>query len=113
VLALPCVLASAPLDGPGAVQRRIPAAVNNEPSMVELSFKFKGGVRTSVVARGDHKPVVPLDIFIYDANDKVVVKDESPTDFAAVTWTPPRTAEYRIVIRNHGVEYNDVYIFLK
>jgi hypothetical protein len=74
---------------------------------------FRGGERACVIARGDHKPVVALDVTVYDKDGAEVAKDASSKDFVAVFWVPPRTAEYRIVVRNHGVEYNDVYVVFK
>jgi hypothetical protein len=80
----------------------------------ELKITFRGGARACVAAQGDHDPVVPLDIAVYDKNDRLIAKDESKGDFVAVCWVPPRTGTYRIVISNHGDKiYNKVYIFSK
>ena len=101
-----------PVDGQSAGDHRIGAA-GSEPAAKEFVLTFRGGERACVIARGDHKPVVPLDVTVYDKDGVEVAKDASPKDFVVVFWTPPRTAEYRIVVRNHGVEYNDVYVVFK
>ena len=114
LLLMPAALSVAgPLEGQLSLQRQIGAATEEGPTPVELSFTFRGGQRACVVAQGDHDPVGPLDIAVYDKNDKLVAQDESKHDFVAAFWTPTRTAEYRIVIRNYGTIYNKVYIFVK
>jgi hypothetical protein len=102
------------VDGPMSISREIGPAVGGEPTPYEMNVAFRGGVRACVVAQGDHDPVVPLDIAVYDKTDRLIAKDESQGDFVSVCWVPPRTGEYRIVIRNHGAKiYNKVYIFSK
>lgn len=102
-----------PVDGPASLQREIPAAQGGEPVPLEMTIRFRGGERAIVAAQGDHDPVVPLDIKVLDANGKVVAQDQSQHDMVAVAWVPPRTAEYRVVIRHFGTVYNKVYIFIK
>lgn len=101
-----------PVDGQSAGDHRIGKA-GSEPAAKEFVLTFRGGERACVIARGDHKPVVPLDVTVYDKDGVEVAKDASSKDFVAAFWTPPRTAEYRIVVRNHGLEYNDVYVVFK
>jgi hypothetical protein len=111
---LPAALGVAgPVDGQLSVQRQIGAATEEGPTPFEMSMTFQGGKPACVAVAGDHEPVVPLDITVYDKAGKVVAQDESQHDFVAAFWTPPRTAEYRIVIRNYGKLYNKVYIFAK
>src|SRR5262245_14053233 len=88
-----------PVEGQFALpKQRIGAA----PASIEFKVKYQGGQRACVWIRGDHRPVVPLDIVVLDATGAEVVRDEATHDFAAVFWVPPRTAEYRIIIRNRG-----------
>jgi hypothetical protein len=47
-----------------------------------------------------------LDIFVYDQFGRLVVCGTGPTDRELVTWTPPVTGNYKIVIRNLGGVYN-------
>lgn len=113
------ILTAAPWGHGGPAQSRpgkyyeIPAARGSEPTALELSEKFVGGERACVFVRGDHQPIVPLDITVFDKEGAVVASDESSKDFVAVFWVPARTAEYRIVVRNHGREFNKVYIVRK
>ena len=102
-----------PVAGPSARKYEIGGAVDGDPGVQELALKFQGGKRACVSVRGDHEPVVPLDITVIDKEGAIVVRDESAKDFVAVFWTPPRTAEYRIVVRNHGRDYNIVYMVCK
>ncbi len=112
-----------PVDGQFALSKQNLRAAGAEPSTIEFTVKYQGGLRACVWIRGDHKPVVPLDIIVYDTAGTEVVRDESTKDFAAVFWVPPRTAEYRVVIRNRGREefknyqehekYTEVYVVFK
>jgi hypothetical protein len=114
LLVLPAALGVAgPVDGQLSMQRQIGGATEEGPTPFEMSMSFRGGERACVGVHGDHDPVVPLDIAVYDKDGKVVAQDESQHDFVVAFWTPPRTAEYRIVIRNYGKVYNKVYIFVK
>jgi hypothetical protein len=106
-------LRAGPEEGSLSLAPEVGPAVEGEPTPFEMKLTFRGGVRTRVTALGDHKPIVPLDVAVYDKNDKLVAKDESKRDFITVSWVPPRTGEYRIVIRNYGEVYNKLYIFIK
>ena len=105
--------AGRPVDGTVAKAFEIGGAGGGEPTPLEFTMKFRGGERGCVSARGDHDPVVPLDVTVYDKSGAQVAHDESPKDFVAVFWVPTRTEEYRIVVRNHGRQYNKVYIVFK
>jgi hypothetical protein len=107
LLAVACTDAG-PVDGSFSKKYRM-RPKGAESATVELTFKFQGGRRAFVVAQGDHKPSVPLELTVYDADDKVVGRDESGTDFLAVFWVPARTASYRIVLRNLGDKHYDNY----
>lgn len=114
LLLLPAALTVAgPVDGQMSTHPNIDGASSEGPTPFELSMTFRGGERACVGALGDHRPIVPLDVTVYDKDGKVVAQDRSDQDFVVAFWTPPRTATYRIVVRNHGVEYNKVYIFVK
>src|SRR4051812_15247170 len=74
---------------------------------------FKGGQRACVVVAGDHEPIVPVSLEIYDKNGLVTKDDHDPSndtgekgrlgnDICAAIWYPPRDAEYTIVIKNFG-----------
>lgn len=87
-----------------------------------IKLKFEGGQRACVIAMGDHDPVVPVTIEVYDADGKLVVSDNPATtvpppavgaDLAAAFWYPPRDAEYTIKVTNHGGEWNKVWIAVR
>ena len=111
-----------PVNGPPSKDYPIDAA-RAEPTVKEFTQIFRGGERACVFARGDHKPLVPLSITVYDKDGATVAHDASPRDFVAAFWVPARTAEYRIVVRNHGKEefegakeghkYTYVYVVFK
>lgn len=111
-----------PVNGPPSTEHAIRGA-SAEPTPREFTVTFQGGERACVIVRGDHKPLVPLDVTVFDKSGAVVARDDSDRDFLAVFWVPPRTAEYRIVIRNKGKEefqgfkeehkYTDVYVVFK
>jgi hypothetical protein len=71
-------------------------------SQVELRIVFKANELAEFFVIGDGD--TDLDLFIYDANGKVVAKDEDPADRASdlcvCRWTPDREQEYKIVIKN-------------
>jgi hypothetical protein len=92
-----------PVNGPPSQNYPI-APATDEPTPKEFTVTFQGGERACVIVRGGHKPLVPLDVTVFDKNGAVVARDESDRDFLAVFWVPPRTADYRIVIRNKGNE---------
>jgi hypothetical protein len=110
------------VNGPPSAEHPIRGA-GAEPTAREFTVTFRGGERACVIVRGDHKPLVPLDVTVFDKDGAVVARDESERDFLAVFWVPPRTAEYRIVVRNKGKEefqgfkeehkYTDVYVVFK
>jgi len=111
-----------PVNGPPSAEHAIRCA-GEEPTAREFTVTYRGGERACVIVRGDHKPLVPLDVTVLDKNGAVVARDESEGDFLAVFWVPPRTTEYRIVVRNKGREefqgfkeehkYTDVYVVFK
>ncbi len=43
-----------------------------------------------------------VDVFVFDADGKEVAKDDNFTDLALVRWTPTKTQEYTIKVRNLG-----------
>jgi hypothetical protein len=80
--------------GPLSISREIGPAVGGQPTPYEMTLSFRGGERACVVAQGDHDPVVPLDIAVYDKEDRLIAKDESPHDIvsAGCRRAPGRTA---------------------
>jgi hypothetical protein len=98
---------SAPVTGARATRVRI-----GRQSSMTLEEKFLGGQRACVIAVGDHNPPVDLGITVFDEAEQLVAEDQS-RDFVAAIWYPPRTAKYKILVKNTGVEYNDVRLVFK
>ena len=110
-------VSSSPLKGPYIILRKdakIPEAINPaNPGTYVLQEKFRGGQRACVIVEGDHKPVVDLEIVVYDVKNRMVAHDKGDGDIIAAIWYPPRDAEYKIEIRNPGQDYNAVYVVVK
>jgi hypothetical protein len=109
VLAIPGPGAGSPVEGKLSLGRqRIP-----ERARARIDKEFRGGERACVIVKGDHEPVVDLELSVYDDRGKLVAEDKAGGDFVAVIWYPPRDAVYRIEFFNPGAAYNDLYISLK
>jgi hypothetical protein len=107
-----------PVRGSHVFERRLDglspgSGGKQEPGTAEFKEAFRGGRRACVIVKGDHRPVVDLAVFVYDANGRLVAKDEGRGDFVTAIWYPPRDATYRIVIQSPGKDYNDCYIVVK
>ncbi len=125
VLAMSALVSSgttAPVNGPEWFRKRVEKATSNEqgetrPNKLVFTKTFKGGERASVVAIGDHQPIVPVGIQVRDKEGALVAQDigsgAKTADFAAVVWFPPRDGEYTIIILNFGAEYNDIAVAVK
>jgi hypothetical protein len=98
-----------PLKGPHAMSKVHVLA----KGQTEFEEVFQGGRRACVIAVGDHKPVVDIGISVYDAAKRLVAEDNGGGDYVAAIWYPPRDAKYKIVVKNDGVEYNEMYIVFK
>ncbi len=61
---------------------------------------FTGGELARVVVYGDGD--TDLDLYIYDENDNLIVKDDDRTDRCAVQWTPKWTGKFRVNVTNRG-----------
>ena len=125
LLACPLLLAFVPFGfaRPVEGQRYLEGRRIGARGSITLLHQFAGGERACVIAIGDHRPVVPLKITVYDDQENVVAQDagtevsigERPgtADYVAAIWYPPRDMNCRIVVESDGAEYNDVAISLK
>lgn len=125
VLALAALVSSgisAPVTGPEWFRKRVDKASPGEqgkmqPNPLVFERNFKGGERASIVAVGDHLPVVPVGIQVRDKAGNIVAQDlgtgEKTSDYAGVVWYPPRDGVYTIIILNFGAEYNDIALAVK
>jgi hypothetical protein len=93
--------------GPGRVPRE-PSVLRGElvTPYGSRAFKitFKGGEPALVIVSGDGTTYMGL--YVYDEHGNCVGKDDlgdkGSHDDLAVRWVPPRTARYRIEVRNFG-----------
>jgi len=99
-----------PIKGSYARSENVQAG---SPGVLEFKETFKGGRRACVIVRGDHKPVVNLGLQVFDADGKLVARDDGEGDISAVVWYPPRDATYTIKLLNPNADYNKCYISIK
>jgi hypothetical protein len=107
---------SAPVDGTSWAEKRVEASSVAGPGVLSFDLTFVAGERACVIVIGDHKPVVEVEVKVYDAKKQLVAHDrgQAPAaDFVAVMWYPPRQESYRIDVINHGKEYNECSIAIK
>jgi hypothetical protein len=121
VLLLTPFSSGAPIEGTAWMMVKVPEGrssdgVVSEPGHLQYNRTFVAGQRACVVAIGDHKPPVDVEIKVFDAKNQVVAQDKGQgpaQDFAAVMWYPPRQEQYRIEVYNYGKEYNECSIAFK
>ncbi len=77
-----------------------------EKGEVTFVMTFPAGKKATVTLRSEKKTDVHL--FVYDANKKVVAKDDSPGPNCDVDFTPKTDAKLTLVIRNLGPGANRV-----
>jgi hypothetical protein len=69
---------------------------------------FRGGERATVTVRGDGD--TDLDLYVYDENGNLIVKDDDHTDNCVVSFTPKWTGPFKIRVVNRGNVYNQYTI---
>jgi len=89
----------------------------------EFVIECRANQRTSILIRGDHAPVTDLEVLVYEmspgqSEGKLVARDKGTRDLIGAVWVPPKTATYRIVIRNSSKyapdnPYNSCYVTIK
>ncbi len=65
---------------------------------------FKGGELAKVVLIGSG--TTDLDLYIVDADDKIVARSEGAGDTEKVEFYPLLTGEYKILVKNRGTVSN-------
>jgi hypothetical protein len=79
----------------------------------EFQDIFQGNERACVIVEGDHKPPMNLTIQVFDLANNKVAEDKRGGDIIGVTWYPPKTDTYRIVITADGDIENLLDIVVK
>ena len=77
-----------------------------EKGEAAILLTFPAGKKATVTLRGEKKTDVHL--FVYNANKKVVAKDDSPGPNCDVDFTPQKGGSFTLVIRNLGPGANRV-----
>jgi hypothetical protein len=77
-----------------------------EKGEAAIVLTFPAGKKASVTLRGEKKTDIHL--FVYDANKKVVAKDDSPGPNCDVDFTPKQGGRFTLLIRNLGPGANRV-----
>ena len=65
-----------------------------------ITLEFPAEKTASITVRSEKKTDVHL--FVYDANKKVVAKDDSPGPSCDLTFTPKEAGKYTLEVRNLG-----------
>jgi pre-peptidase len=65
-----------------------------------ITLEFPAGKPASVTVRSENKTDVHL--YVYDANQKVVAKDDSPGPSCDLTFTPKVAGKYTLEVSNLG-----------
>ena len=105
-----------PVDGSSWAKYQIPGGTGSEPGTHKLTRIFVAGQRACVIVIGDHKPVVDVEVKIYDSKKQLVAERRGTRpaqDFVAVMWYPPRQESYDIVINSYGTIENICSIAIK
>src|SRR6516165_3711991 len=111
----------APIDGSLWIRTIVPAGtVSGEtvtaPGTWSITRTFKAGERACVIVIGDHRPIVDVEVKVYDSKERLVAKrrgTEPAPDFVGVAWYPPREEKYRIEVSSYGKEYNECSVAIK
>ncbi len=105
-----------PVDGTSWEQKQVPRGSAKEAGSLRFSKTFVAGQRACVIVIGDHKPVVDVEVKVYDAKGRLVAEDrgqDPAKDFVAVMWYPPRQETYSIEVRSYGDVENDCSIAVR
>ena len=95
-----------PIDEGKAEEFKGKAYDVKEKGETAIQLTFSAGKKASITLRGEKKTDVHL--FVYDANKKVVAKDDSPGPNCDVDFTPKKSGKFTLVIRNLGPGANRV-----
>ncbi len=62
---------------------------------------FYDGTQYAIVAYSENSDVKDVDIYLYDEDGSLLVKDTDSDTFAIISYTPYTTREMRAVIKNY------------
>lgn len=81
----------------------------NGTDVYTVSFIAGQTAVVTVVGDGD----TDLDLYVYDSNGNLIVKDDDYTDNCIVSWTPKWTGKFKIKVVNRGPVYNRYIIRMR
>lgn len=81
----------------------------NGTDVYTVSFIAGQTAVVTVVGDGD----TDLDLYVYDSNGNLIVKDDDYTDNCVVSWTPKWTGKFKIKVVNRGPVYNRYIIRMR
>lgn len=90
----------------GGPARTVSRVNGNSYDIYEVGFIANEYAEVLVSGDGD----TDLDLYVYDSNGNLIVKDDDYTDDCYVRWVPKWTGNFRIKILNRGPIYNE-YVF--
>ena len=89
-----------PTDGGKAEEFEAKAYDLKAKESKKITLSFPAGKSFLVTVKSDKETDVNL--FIYDADDKVVAKDDSPGPNCDLTFTPKKAGKYTLEVVNKG-----------
>lgn len=115
---------ASPIKAVNQVDFEVPSSkAAGEPGESDITLECRGNERTSVMIKGDHRPVTDMEILVFEpasagGPEKVIAHGKGTRDLVGVVFVPARTGMYRIVFRNHAEytkenPYNRCYLTIK
>lgn len=114
-IAIVSAVSASPVTGSIVHNVKAPAAQKLDEDHVEgealrFQVEYEAGQRAIAVVEGDHQPVVPVAIQVFDADRKLVGEHRPKGDVAAVVWYPQRRQRYTVLVTNLGAEWNGLTV---
>lgn len=91
------------VGGPG---ERYSYVYGNSNDLYEVSFVESQLAEIVVIGDGD----TDLDLYVYDSNENLIVKDDDYTDRCYVSWVPRWTGRFIVKIVNRGPILNNYHL---
>jgi hypothetical protein len=123
IFGMASVALTAPLQGPITLRRWIIQASEMGPGgelvprAKRFKLDFRGGERACVIVSGDHDPIVPVTVAIYEESTQRKlfedISSQQAPDIVAAIWYPPRDGHYVVEITNKSKEYNGLTVSIR
>jgi hypothetical protein len=119
VFGLIAAVSAGPVKGPIVqVTKAQEAVISSSGEVVgdpiQYEAEFEAGKRAMACVQGDHLPVVPVTIQVFDSQKKLVAEHRPKADVAAVVWYPERRQKYTVVVQHLGTkDWNRLTVILR